>query len=271
MYNYDKLERLQSNIKIGTRHLVVDNHNDITGFPLHWHNYFEIEYILEGEGKHILNGVTYDIKQGDAYILTPVDFHAIEAISKINLINISFEEYFLPEKTLSWLLEKENARRYNFSGEEAERCLSAIKLLQNESETNGPCQRQLLEYVVSVFLRQENSTASSSKKEHLIGITKAISYMQIHFREKITLEQLATISGYNPTYFSELFRKVTGETYIERLKSLRIKYACMLLSNGISVSDACFASGFGSLSNFLGAFKEKKGKTPSEYKKEHQK
>lgn len=250
--------------------MVVDNHNDIKGFPLHWHNYFEIEFIVSGSGKHILNGVTYDIKQGDAYILSPVDFHAIEADSDIDLINISFEEYYLPEKTLSWLLEKNSSRRYKFSGEEYERCLSAITLLQHECSINGSCQRQLLEYVVSCFLRQESESRIKAKSEHLMGITKAISYMQIHFREKITLEQLAAISGYNPTYFSELFRKVTGETYIERLKSLRIKYACMLLANGIGVSDACFASGFGSLSNFLSAFKAKKGISPSEYKKEHQ-
>ena len=81
--------------------------------------------------------------------------------------------------------------------------------------------------------------------------------MQLHFRERITLKQLSGISGYSETYFSELFRKTTGQTYIERLQTLRLRYATVLLSNGLRVTDACYESGFGSISSFQVAFKKK--------------
>jgi len=101
------------------------------------------------------------------------------------------------------------------------------------------------------------------------GMKKAVAYIELHFREKISLERLSALSGYHPTYFSELFRKLTGETYIERLTSLRVNYAKALLANGVSVSEACFESGFGSLSNFLSVFKDRCGMTPSQYRKLH--
>lgn len=91
--------------------------------------------------------------------------------------------------------------------------------------------------------------------------------IELHFREQITLEQLAGLSGYSPAYFSELFRKVTGQTYKNRLLSLRTGYAQMLLSNGFSVSEACFASGFGSLSNFFRVFQRMCHISPNAYRK----
>jgi len=74
------------------------------------------------------------------------------------------------------------------------------------------------------------------------------------------------MSGYHPTYFSKMFYRVTGENYIERLISLRINYAKMLLKKDVSVSEACFASGFGSLSNFVAVFKKRCKMSPSAYR-----
>lgn len=237
-------------------------------YPLHWHNYFEIEVITKGIGKHIYNGAEYEISERDVYLLTPIDFHEMAAADSLELINISFDAVYLPESMFDFLSSPNIVKRFRLGQGEYERFIMAAKLLAYECETQGACISQLLEYLLNFFLRHEpHQTQKFFNNEHLSGIKKAISYIEMHFREKISLNQIADLSGYNPTYFSELFRKVTGETYIERLKTLRINYARMLLANGLSVSDACFASGFGSLSNFLTAFKEKCGMPPGEYRK----
>ena len=87
----------------------------------------------------------------------------------------------------------------------------------------------------------------------------------MHFAEKITLETVAAVAGYNAAYFSALFSRLTGETYIEALSRIRLGHAKSMLASGFSVSDACFMSGFGSLSNFFTAFKKKYGVSPKEY------
>lgn len=267
MREYKTFNRLQSSQYIGQQHISVQHH--YTGkHPQHWHNYFELELILSGGAVHVYNGVQYKIEKGDVYLLTPVDFHGLEGNGQVELINISFDDTCLPPNMLSWLSSPDTEKFYKLTEEEFDRFYMAAKLLQHECECGGPCAMQLLEYLLSCFARRAPKNKSRSVgKKHLQGIKKAISYIELHFRENMTLKQLAELSGYSPSYFSELFRKVTGQTYIERLRELRVSYAKMLLANGFSVSEACFASGFGSLSNFTATFREKCGMPPNDYRK----
>ena len=263
------LLRLKAEQNITQGHVQVQTHRFGT-YPLHWHDYFEIEFITGGSGTHIFNGAHYPVRKGQAYLLTPVDFHEIETDCTIELINISFDETLLSEKMRTALYSAELSKLCNFDGEEYDCFVNAARLLSHECENAGPCVRQLLEYLLSRFL-SGNNQLSTLNPEHWAGMKAAMAYLELHFREKITLKKLSAISGYNPTYFSEQFRKLTGETYIERLTALRINYAKALLANGLSVTDACFASGFGSLSNFLAAFKRHCGTAPSEYRNRHKK
>lgn len=267
MNEYTRVKRLRSEEYIGEGHIAVQRHTGAS-YPQHWHSYFEIEMVLEGSAEHIYNGREYSIEKADAYILTPVDFHGMEARGPLELINISFDDVSVPESMLPFLSDPEWEKVCRFSPAEYDRFLMAALLLEHECESGGPCTAQLLEYLLSCFVRREPGNRKPPVgKEQLVGLRKAIAYIELHFRENITLEQLATLSGYHPSYFSELFRKVTGQTYKERLRALRIRYAQMLLRNGFTVSEACFASGFGSLSNFSAAFREKCGLPPNEYRK----
>ena len=95
---------------------------------------------------------------------------------------------------------------------------------------------------------------------------KACHYLQTHFREAPTLSDIAAHVGFHPAYFSEQFKKHTGVRYVDRLNELRIGYAKHLLSQRLSVSEACFGAGFGSLSNFQHCFKQLTGLSPREYR-----
>lgn len=263
---HTEMLRLQARDKIGNRHIAVKR-QVCCAYPQHWHNYFELEIVVAGEGMHILNGTAYPVSKGDAYLLTPIDFHEIETTSAIELINISFDDVWLPENMRSFLYTADFSKMRRFDEVEYERLIMAADLLRREYESDALCIDQLLNYLLSRFLlHNTRKNDSISTPEQLTGIKKAVAYIEMHFREKITLELLSTISGYSPTYFSELFRKFTGETYIERVTALRINYAKALLTSGLSVSEACFESGFGSLSNFLAVFKAKCDMTPNQYR-----
>jgi len=263
---YQDILRLKASDKTGYKHIAVKR-QVYTSYPQHWHDYFEIEIVAQGTGTHSYNGTAYTLKKGDVYLLTPVDFHGIKADEPIELINISFDTIWLSEDMRSVLYAPDFVKIRNPEEKEFQRFIAVAQLLQNECEENGPCIKQLLEYLLSRFIPlHQNRTAQETKQEHLTGIMNAVAYIEQHFREKITLEMLSQLSGYHPTYFSNLFCKVTGETYMERLTSLRINYAKMLLRKGISVSEACFASGFGSLSNFTAVFKKRCAMSPSAYR-----
>lgn len=267
MSGKERLLRLQSQEKIGQRHIFIDKKTMSTE-PPHWHDYFEIGVIAEGSGIHYVNGEPFLMEEGDAYFITPVDFHRVEAVSRMELINISFDEVWMSETMKTYLYTSRLLKSIKkFDSEEQKQFRMATELLLAEYEANGPCIGQLLEYLLSRFLLGPINPASN--REHLSGLNIAVSYMEMHFREKITLGQLAELSGYTPTYFSNLFRQTMGRTYIERLTFLRINYAKMLLKSGFSVTEACTHSGFGSLSNFNATFKKKCGISPSEYREQY--
>ena len=252
------------------QHLTVETHTVVGDHPQHWHSYFEIEIILSGTGKYIINDIEYDISKTNVFFLTSTDFHYLEIDDETELINISFDETMVDEKDLGQLVFHNTKKAYTFTADEYERIVKASDVLRHECEIEGDCRKQLLQYILKCLLRKSGERyADAVKYEHSRGIKNAIVYMEMHFKEKLTLEAIAAEAGYNPTYFSELFAKLTGETYIEALTKLRLGYAKTLLANGFSVSDACFLSGFGSLSNFLEVFKKNCKMPPSEYRKKY--
>ncbi len=263
----DRFEKHERRRMENGKHLMVETHTVSEGFPLHWHSYFEIELVLSGRGKYVINDVEYDISAHNMFFLTSTDFHYLSVAGDTRLINISFDEDMIEEKDIGALVFSQMQKAYTFTPEEYERLRAAAGLLAHECSIGGECQRQLLQYLLKCIFRKSSvSMSSSANYQHYRGIKKAIIYMEMHYKENITLQMLAAESGYHPTYFSELFKKVTGETYIEALTKLRLGCARTLLANGFSVSDACFLSGFGSLSNFFTAFKRHCKMSPREYR-----
>ena len=254
----------------GGRPLSVSEHSVEGEFPLHWHSYFEIEIVLSGRGRCVINDVTYDIGEKNLFFLTPTDFHYLAVDEPTRFINICFDESVVGERELAALLSPAVERAYRLGDEEYRRLIDAAALLSHEAKSGGECCPELLKYILSSILRNDvNKTIQISPPPHARGIGRAIAYLEIHFKEPITLAQLAAEAGYHPTYFSELFRRATGEGYAEALNKRRIGYARTLLAGGLSVADAAAMAGFGSLSGFLATFKRLCGTTPSEYKKRH--
>lgn len=250
------------------KHLTVSKKTVSADYPWHWHSFFEIEIILSGAGKCIINDVAYDFEEKNLYLLSSTDFHHTKPDGVTEIINISFDESMLDQKYLGELLHAQRDRAYRFDEEEYERLLLTVELLKSECEIDGECQSNLLQYLLTCILRKnQGKTGHSATDNHYLGIRNSIAYMEIHFRENVTLKRLAAESGYHPGYFSELYKRIVGEGYVDTLNKLRVSYAKTLLSNGFSVSDACFLSGFGSLSNFLTTFKRYCQMTPRDYKR----
>ena len=234
-------------------------------FILHCHDFFEIEMITEGKGTHVFNGRAYPISAGCVYLVKPTDIHEIIADGELTLCNISFRENMLSESMLLSVLHSDFQNLLRPTPKRFDAMFLAARLLENECEDGGDYRHALLEYLVHFF------TESSSVKKHteqLSGIKRALLYLEVHFREPIDLATLAKEAGFHPMYFSSIFKRATGESYVQRLNHLRLEYAATLLANNYSVSYACFESGFGSLSNFFTAFKKKYGMGPREYAKE---
>jgi two-component system, response regulator YesN len=99
-------------------------------------------------------------------------------------------------------------------------------------------------------------------------IRLAKKYMQENYHKPLTLEDVAGVAGFNSTYFSTVFKKVTGENFLEYLSELRMKEARELLCDGhLRVEDIAEKVGYSDTKYFVKLFKKSTGLTPQEYRK----
>ena len=240
-----------------------------TSIKTHWHSYFELEIVTGGRAVHTLNGETFEETCGSVYLLNPTDFHAVELKEPLTLYNISFNEEMISDKRLCELLSEGMTKRFLLDETGFSRVLSLAKLCEAERfEADGGCLRELCESLLTVLMRYASPNGVGSLPPYKArGIRRALLYIDLHFRENPSLETVAAQAGFHKNYFSELFRRVTGESYTARLNTLRTNYAKTLLRGGFSVTEACYNSGFGSLSNFLITFKKYVGVSPAEFKR----
>jgi len=96
---------------------------------------------------------------------------------------------------------------------------------------------------------------------------KVLKYMEEHYKEKISLSDLAGEAGMNKQYFCRFFRRMTGKTPITYLNDYRVGHAAeALLKSDARIVEICYENGFENVSYFIRKFKEAKGMTPKEYR-----
>lgn len=99
-------------------------------------------------------------------------------------------------------------------------------------------------------------------------IKTMLDYIQLHFREKISPASIAASASISERECFRCFQRVTGQSPTSYLMNYRIRAASeMLLEQERSITDICYACGFGSPSYFSKVFKEKMLFTPLEYRR----
>lgn len=106
------------------------------------------------------------------------------------------------------------------------------------------------------------------KSENNKPVREAQKYMHAHFNHPISLESVSQFVGFNPTYFSQLFKKETGMNFLEYLIDVRIKEAKRMLSDPAkSIADVAADVGYSDVKHFSKLFARVTGIQPSKYRK----
>ena len=107
-------------------------------------------------------------------------------------------------------------------------------------------------------------TQSGQKAEQL---KPALEFIETHYGQNITLDEVASHVHLNPAYFSTLFKQSTGSSFKEYLNMVRIEESKRLLTNtDYSIIDIALAAGFDDQSYFSKVFKKYTGLTPRQYR-----
>ncbi|WPP51899.1 helix-turn-helix domain-containing protein [Catalinimonas niigatensis] len=101
-------------------------------------------------------------------------------------------------------------------------------------------------------------------------LDKIYTYTFTHYKNDISLEEIASIANLSVTSFCRYFKQMTKKTYYDFLIEVRISHACRALIEDKMVTEViCFEHGFNNVSNFYRHFKKVMQMTPLEYKKKY--
>lgn len=254
----------------------------------HQHLNFEIMMVTSGGGIYTTASGSYPLLPGDMFVFSSNEWHCITEVGKEGLCitNLQFTPTFI-RTGHSTFPDLSSAFSFNFcfyhnpafQNRIAASNTLHLKSLFTSIQTELKDQQQ--EYAISIksiltlllinLIRDHNYAESERtvSQEQFLTIQQALSYIDDHFNEKITLKELSTLAGLTPNYFCFLFKQVSGLTLSDYLCAKRIDKAIQLLateSNFTNIIDIAADCGYNNTANFNKAFKKTTGMTPSEYR-----
>jgi len=152
------------------------------------------------------------------------------------------------------------AKRHGFDEEAVERALQSTTVSEPERYRAAVA-------LVEIFARQFPDSMPVGAVAYP-AVERAQRMVRADLEKDWTLAEVAKAVGMNASYFSDVFRRTSGETFSGWLAARRIERAKSLLqSTGLRVGEIAFACGFRSISQFNRRFKQIVGKSPGEARK----
>ncbi len=119
--------------------------------------------------------------------------------------------------------------------------------------------------VLSRHVEAQRSGADGHTRLKSASLQELIRWTNENFNRKITIEEVAAMTGYSKFHFCSRFKSLTGMTYMNYLNSVRISRACLMLRNGDAVQTVGRSCGFENISHFIQIFKRTRHMTPYQY------
>lgn len=250
---------------------------------LHRHTFFELVYILEGSATHWVGQDAAPLRSGDYFIIDPGSEHSYRDVEGLELINCLFLPAYIDRAlgecpSLSSLLSnrvlrfgvpvdiRAADRIFHDSDGTVGRLIRQMEWEYNAHHTG--CMEMLRCYLTQVLVCaiRASEEAERTRIRH-DATTAVVTYLQQHYAQPLSLEQLSRNFGYTPQYLSSLFHKDTGMTIRVFLQRLRVEEACRLMGNrAFSLSQIAQAVGYSDLKHFSKVFRRHKGISPREYR-----
>lgn len=249
---------------------------------VHTHTYFEIIFILKGDGLHNINGNTFSYAQGDVFLLGPDDFHSFIIHQATEFCFIRFNEAFHTHRAAnqdngwppildSLLTTSSQSRGSIVLFEPEKRKLHALlTVLEEEYDHHqhtphfASVRDNLLRSMLLILARNLLGQAPAQPV-----VTKSVEAILLYIRQhiyqpqKLSIDSLANAFHYAPAYISIFFKKQTGESikhYIIRYKIKLIE--ARLVYSSLTLAQLADEFGYTDESHLCKQFKKYTGRTP---------
>lgn len=233
------------------------------GYPVH-----QLIFCTSGEGMLLVEGESYHIKKDEYFYLRPnvaheyygitdcwgtnwVTFDGENVINTMNKLNICM--------TTGKMIRNKQKIEMVFN--------KILTSLKNNVPLSGFVASSLLYELFLAFYIERRAEIDASNVQENSLIHTIIEYIDNHFQEQITLDELAQLVGITPQYLCKIFKKSLHIRPFEYLAKKRIQEAKRLLSNGnMPIKDVGRAVGYKDKSYFYVMFKRHEMISPSNFR-----
>lgn len=242
---------------------------------LHSHSFTELSYVVSGKGKFMFfDGYSVNVKSDDMIIIDPNILHTEISNEEDPLVYIVVGVsgmHFITTNQDYHGYSLHNFKEFKHDVLFYLRCLIE-EFKDKDSYFDTVCDHLLSMLIINIVRRTEVSL--EVKQFHGDGKPECIfveNYINTHYMDDITLDQLANLTFFNKYYLSHIFKAYSGYSPIEFLIRKRIHEAKKLISRtDHSITDITKATGFSNPSHFSSYFKKHVGCTPTQYKKSNE-
>ncbi|SEG56712.1 AraC family transcriptional regulator [Paenibacillus sp. UNC499MF] len=252
----------------------------------HSHLYYEIYYFHSGQCSYLVGDRIYNLSPGDLLLMNGMTLHypkinpAYEYCRTIVHFDPAFAEGLFRAPLLTPVLnpfKKVDNRLISLESGEREKLEPMLEQLCSLSGKNDIISRDrflvafmqvlLQVYEIADKPRNRNHEPGGPRQQH---VQQLISYVETHYSEDLTLDDMAEAVHLNKHYLVKMFKETTGITLFHYLYRRRINQAKVLftLEPEKSITETAYEVGFKHLSHFSQTFKKFTGLTADEYRKQ---
>lgn len=260
------------------------NHKDVS-MTFHSHPFYELYYFHEGRCNYVIGSQVYSLTPGDLIVMHGMTLHMPNPDPRLPYVRsmVHFHPEFLHEfmsrtYTATLLKPFEELRNYRIqagaSKGEVEELLADMARWYHAAEEHA-YERFLLRfvdllYVVNGLCRKPLDNAYTPVSERERHVQRVIEYVEKHYMEDMTMEDLEQKLHVSRHYLSRIFKDWTGTTIFQYLYHRRINQAktLFLIDKDLSVTEVGERVGFKHLPHFSRVFKQSEGCSPEQFRKQ---
>ena len=257
-----------------------------SGDSLHFHNGLEIGYCHQGSGLFFVDHHIIPFGAGDTSFIFADQPHIAQSPdedpSYWSFLTVDVERLLCDlsvpcYQPIAEMLFSRPDMPSILKKEEHESISTLVKTIFEELEAQQPnyqlTVKGLIWSLLLMLLRLADDGGDTEHKKpastnEMIRLSPAINHICAHYREKISIPELAKMCHVSDTHFRRLFRETLGVTPSAYLLKVRMRMAkSMLKSTDITVSEVALCVGYETLSSFNRHFLAFNNMTPTEYRK----
>lgn len=240
-------------------------------FARHFHDHYVIELVIKGADTFYCNGKTYTAEKKQLVLINPGEVHTGSTVLDTRLQYFSLYPDSHALQQIAQALEITLSGDFNFRRSLLQHSLltEKFRLLFDSFNSKSDTLRQQEIFLDCLHALFQHSTgnngqvAMATKKDG--RITLLIEFIREHFKEDVSLQQMAELVRLNPFHLVRVFNKTIGVSPYEYLLNTRAEHSRQLLRKGYTVQEAAMQAGFYDSSHLNRSLRKIAGTSPKSF------